>query len=307
MRRRARSGFTDDSLDLLLDTVANMFGGIMFIAMLLAILTAARSATAPGEAGQSAASVYEALRLRTEVRAAAERVRRLERAAEDAAAAAQSDLPEDAMRLKAMRDRLDEDLADARERLEQAERIRDRLGEKFDSTAEIEQTASAEIERLREKRERLQGEIEKALDARRSVARLPVTRRTDKLPVHMALSHGRLFVFHKHEGRPFARPVPNKQDVRIEDFIGGNQRVTLRDDGGFPVTEQIERHPRWRNLVRSVNHERWFISVAVYPDSYREFLQLKTAVLSAGFEYNIVPLEAGDPLVLVPAEGFTTQ
>ena len=57
MRRRRRHN--DESLDLLLDTICNVFGGIIFIAMLVAILTSSQSELIRGDSLSAKALIEE--------------------------------------------------------------------------------------------------------------------------------------------------------------------------------------------------------------------------------------------------------
>lgn len=287
----------DDSLDMLLDTVANMFGGIMFIAMLVAIMTGAGGLFGGLASDAMRSEVFEVLRLESDVRELSASVASLERAVE----AGQTESAEE--------DPLVTDIAEARVRLVEAqarleaaenrrESLRERAGELSDSAADVE----AEALRLQEEEQEIAAEIQAIRDSRVTEARLPITRRTNKGPKHLILSRGRIFEIYEGDGQDYSRPM--NQDVSLS-RSGQVDQVSMRATGGFPVDASLSKHPRWRNMINSLDSGRHYFQIGVYPDSYEEFILVKQAVLEAGFEYGLKLFPTGFVLYVAPGEQET--
>jgi hypothetical protein len=300
---RRRPAETDDSLELLLDTVCNMFGGIIFIAMLLATFAGVKGAGIAKLAGGSE-NVAEIVLLRSTLQSARERVARLEASARDANLAGAIVRGEDTERIAALADTVEADLTQARARLAESLAQLDRLEAKDRSVADTLRDAKTRAAALEVEAGDLAAALQREKEARTVAARLPVTRLTHKKPFHIVLTRARAFEIYTNDG---ARGyTTNDQDVAIAPK-GAAALVTLKDTGGYPVTAALATHPRWANLLRRLDPKEHFLYIAVYPDSYVEFRVFKEVALRAGFEYDIVLMEEGHPLHLVPGDRFSTQ
>ena len=171
MKRGASPGA--GSLDMLLDTMCNTFGGVCFIALLVAILSAMlpKDTAAPEEDEPDVAALVEdermaqLLRRRDELKAAAELQRELLAAATNDTGAITVTEAE----LVAKLSEKDDSLKELQEKLRGMEEEIARL-----STSD--EYNKAEAERLRKLAEELRKEIAKAEDARRRTVRTPLER-----------------------------------------------------------------------------------------------------------------------------------
>jgi len=301
-RRRTRG----DSLDLLLDTITNTFGGILFLAILVALLlrtgatTTSRSTIEPVSASERAM-----LEVRIEeLSSAAEMLRR--RIGERVAGRTDESRPQ-YERLDAETQALEEALE---ERARAAARTLDmqrEAGECEGRIAELEIARDEGESRLRQATERRTAAREEAEELARAAARLdgpprkrvleqtaalPRLRPSGKQQFGIYVRFGRMFVMHVWQGGNRVGPNP-------EHFIvtGDSPPVARpRPAAGIPIeAETIERE--FARLLRAHPRDRFVVALVVFDDSFDEFQTLKAAVVGAGYEYCPIPLSDGEPVM----------
>jgi hypothetical protein len=294
MRRPQRNH--EDSLDMLLDTMANMFGCIMFIAILVAILS--------GSGGLPSRDVSEAAVSATE--RGLEHLEQEVREMEEAAAFAERAFVDNREVRELLRiiAQLEQDRERALARLERATAIWQQVktsesdfSKQLAATDAIRRAAEAEIERIEREMVRLR-------ESRTVRARLPVERATRKRPKHVILRQGRFFEVYVGSGQDYGRPVST--DV-VTQKVAGMTHISVVAGGGVRITEEIQREARWRSMCSSLDPARHFLYIVVFPDSYAEFSIVKQAAITAGLEYQVVPVDAESNLVLTPGTDFRTQ
>lgn len=307
MARRRQDDDTT-SLDLFLDTVSNMFGGIIFITILLAIMAFANAEQVPGRHGLTSEEVNAVLA--GQAGAVADRTQRLRDLQDELTELHKMlDLFEDGAAdsdeaIEAQRRQMNDRVADALLDLEGKRLVRDSLAGRLENFRGEVSDAEQDIVLLHEKIMKVRQEINEQRKKRRVDARLPVERRTEKFPLHVVLKSGKL-----HE--LYDRTDPTSERAEARDVVltkSPNQHsFTLKPEGGYPVTASVTRHPRWRELMSLVTPKSYYFYIMVYPDSYEAFLTVKTTVLAAGFEYQIEPMPPGSAIELVVTLDHTTQ
>ena len=287
-----------DSLELLLDTICNMFGGVLFIAMLLAVLTGVKGEGVAKSAGVE--SIAEASELRAELIQLEHEVPGLEAAALNL----RSRQPTASMNIGEISARLDMDLKTAEARLAQArDTLKSVQGRERDFDSQI--TAAAETAaRLKRSNDELKQLIAREQQSKVADARLPVTRRTEKYPLHLILKGGRIYEVYRFDHENGI--TVNTADVTSK-AIGDKSLITPRSDAGFPPTSNLARHPRWRSIVAHRPANKYFLYVMVYPDSFDVFRSLRVESMRAGYEYDLIILPPAQQVILAPADEFTTQ
>lgn len=296
MRKRKPSD--SDSLELLLDTICNMFGCVLFIAMLLAIFAGAKGEGISQSAGIS--SVAEA----SEMKARIERLEREVATYESTASTIRSESKSDINRIGELSARLAGDYESAQERLEESLKLLESIDARNADLSSQTDSAEQTLKELTKSNTRLKEMIARERDSKMSDARLPVTRQTGKLPLHLILKGGKihqLFVI-----QPNGSPALNSTDVTVEEFTSF-KRFTPLANGGFRVTSSLSQHPRWHGLVSSCSPEDFFLYLLVYPDSFDVFRAVRAAGAQAGFEYNLIINSMEDTVDMVPSKDFTTQ
>lgn len=293
-----RDSGESDSLELLLDTICNMFGGVLFIAMLLAVLTGVKGEGIAKSEGVG--SIAEASDLRARLIQLEHEVPRLEAAVLNL----RSRQPTESMNIGAISARLDEDLEQAESRLVKARETLESLESRnrdFDSQLSAAADQSSLIKRSNDELKELIASEQKSKIAD---ARLPVTRRTEKFPLQLILKNGRIYEVYRFD--PENGITVNTADVTSK-AIGDKSLITPRSDAGFPPTSNLARHPRWRSIVAHRPANKYFLYVMVYPDSFDVFRSLRVESMRAGYEYELVILPPAQQVILAPANEFTTQ
>jgi hypothetical protein len=297
MRRRTAH---ESSLDLLLDTICNMFGMIIFIAVLAAVLARAGGQQQIAEAS-AAAAVPPANE--TELESLLQSIAAME---------ANDD------------ERFREPLQAASNELEQARAYADRLDV---SIASLEQqltnaAPAASIEDMKADIRSLEEELE-ALHAIHDIKLRTPRRRTLKgrVPVQVVLTGDRFYLVNDWSTWRQARdPIGNRctfwstwnpQAVDasrsvFEDFntcgfrTGGlkiDREIHLLPTGGLSLdspTSQAEVTELMSNLVRG----KHVVSFRVTPDSFDRFHDARRLVVGQGIEYDVTPIPSlGDEMI----------
>ena len=285
-RRRAEDA---DSLELLLDTVCNMFGGVIFIAILLALL-----AGKPGEA-LAADRAQEAERLRAEVE-------RVEATVGALLGMGMGDSELDGQVSKVIADR-----AAAEVRLRRALDQRTKLEESGKTVEDRLAMAAKRRSELSAIIADLESRIEDEKRRHITAARLPVAKVTEKIPIHLVVRGSHAFEVYRNDGRGGYLDQPLDVETTREGAGGSIHRVRLKDDGGFPVDDRIRSRERWRAILGRMSADRHFLYIMVYPSGYASFRALRDAALRDGFEYDLILFPENKPIVLSPGSDFRTQ
>lgn len=295
MSRRRRAPEESDSLELLLDPICNMFGTIVFVALIAALITMARSERAVAEATDAA------LRGAPHESAGVERLRAREAELESMLATLPAPTDEGPV-LEAGEERVARAAAEIVRRERIVERYRETLADAvrdFDSLAD-------EVEPLREEVDRLEEALVAALRAKNRVVRTPIEREVDRFEYTIVLWQDRLYAICDLTTRPSdpcealrqwnqrhvvvgrcATPVfeCSRVAIRIE------RHVELRAGRGIPVGEvaALRADPEFRALLATLDPARDLVGFVVAPDSFDAFATVKELFLGAGFNYFVEP------------------
>jgi len=305
MARRRRAA--DSSLELLLDTICNTFGGIVFIAMLVSVLlTQTRrktEASAPAEP-QPALSAADLVRLQAEVLAAEaefEQIGDVEESFEAIVAQVDPDHREqvammlegerEAAQVAAEKARLLADLAAAQaararaaSRAAAAERDADsRSARAVEATRRLEAAMTAR-ETLLESADLLARSAVESSTVR-TKGRAPRMRETDKLEFGVMLKYGRMYLMKTIKS---GRPVVNTDDFWVVEEPSHNTARPL-PHRGLPIHAEAALAARVGAALGDINPREWYLALVVHPDSFDAFLELKAALVELGYEYRLLP------------------
>jgi len=295
--KRRRSGEDEfRSLDLLLDTICNMFGMFIFIGMVVALLASARSQQliTPG----TPALVIDALAADREV------VQRLRERVQQAEAKAIPDAVVDQARGQ---------LASLQVSTEEVERRTKAMQRLFKEGSERIEVIALELPRLRAEVKRMQTEIDAQAKVAGAQLRAPRRRAVEGLmPVQVVLWHDRIYWINPWIDR-LDEPCRawsewNSEAVDLaanpiceirECFRGGGQwlirSVPLRADGGIAAPEG---DTAWKSvLLKLLSHlraDRHVISLKVAPDSHAAFSRVRDAIAETGMAYDVSPIRLDD-------------
>jgi len=282
-RKSAPSG---DSLDLLLDTICNTFGGILFIAMLVAILTSQVSRdVAP--TSPSAESSRELRKLRGELTQSDSRLTKLRQAVRQKEDLERRFASSESLGLLESIRSLDETSDDLlKDRSQQ-------LADVAESQADLEETAR-ELERIvqqmAEARERLRLEkqkLESEASLRSRTSQVPRQRETQKTQIPFFLKAGRFCGFIRVDDD--GQHVQNEEETRITEPEPGNKFLEPVEGAGLAVADDGSNSAEIAARLAAFDKDQHFLSIYVFRDSFAQFETLKNEVIRAGFEYHLVP------------------
>lgn len=310
MTRRQRDSAAG-SLELLLDTICNTFGGVLFLAMLVSLLLAQsrRRTDADETAGDPRPAFTPADLARLDITAEelAAEVDRLERAVQQARAAATDfSVP---------------NLAEQLENLETEERTRDRLAAERTRSLTGLATAQAATARARalaaadareatraesaseaartrleaaiEERQRL---VQSAIDLEASEAakatvqtsgRAPRERQTAKREFGVLLRYGRMYIMKVPRGNDL---VVNEREFFVEQGVAQNV-ARAKPHAGLDLSQQSAIGTELEQRLRPFPPDSWYPCLVVHSDSFEPFLALKTELVARGYEYRLLPTD----------------
>lgn len=311
-RHRLRSD--DSSLELLLDTITNTFGGILFIAILLSLLLRSNSQTAElVESRSEPMSALEQVELESRVvdlQQEAETLRRRVVAPQQlgdlqsddfvlgklsaAAAAVEAAVAE---RAQAVRNTLElqREAATAAEQFENLEEDRKSVDKNL---ADAEnQLAAAQDEAARLAAAALQMERPPEADEIEQTVSLPSLRPSMKREVGLYVRFDKIFMM--HVWRNGERLGPNTEQfiiVPLSDGNGVRQVARPRPAAGLPVNAATIADDL-RRVLQPFSSDRFVVSMVVFEDSFDVFQLIKSAIVRNGYEYRPIPLRSGESVV----------
>jgi len=309
--RRAQGG---NSLELLLDTITNTFGGILFIAILLALLLKSSTQTALDAASQAEViSAVEQAQLESRVADLQQEAETLRRRLATAANPGDSQADESllgklsaaaaaaeraiAQRTEAVQNTLDyqRQTANAAEQIENLEQDRKSVENRL---AEAErQLAAAREEAARLVEAGLEIDRPPGITEIQQTVTLPKLRPSMKSEVGLYVRFDRIFMM--HAWRNGVRLGPNTEQfviVALPAGEGTRQIARPKPAAGMPINPATIAADLQR-LLQAFPPERFVISMVVFEDSFDVFQLIKAAIVQNGYEYRPIPLRPGESVV----------
>ena len=303
MKRRATLEF--DSLELLLDTICNTFGGILFLAVLVIILvhrtgeSLQRAAVAKLDRKAASSKSQDLDQRQSELRS-------LERAlneyrttltglkTEEAAAQAHRvlELREEVAALTADRVKYLQQFASLNNQLEGDEQKRERVRSSLALAKKDEQSLEEKLDRERKNRTR--------------TTSLPILRQTDKREFPLILRFGHLYVPFTAESGLVTRKS-NLSEFVVLDDKGPVIRATPKPYAGLPIDDGDELPNSVRRKLNSLDHGTVYLAIGVWEDSFEEFQLLKEIIVKLGFEYRLIPIATGEFIQESPVKETLVQ
>lgn len=304
--RRARGAGEDgDGLDLLLDTICNMFGLFIFVAMLVALLVSTRGvAVEPDVAPPEAEVAIDARRL------AERRLSALERAIE---AIDEEEIAADEAALADARAMLDAARREAQRRANLLASLRRAIDEERAEAREVEES----LPDLESEIAALEAAMSRIRETKEISVRTPRRRElVGRVPVQVVLWEGRAHLINDWSD-PLAHPCDgwctwNEQAVDAAASVatvhycwraGGqhiDRSIRLRPDGGVDLRDRtggawrdLERDREFRRAMAMLDARRHVISIKCDPDSFDAFTAFRAAIAKRGFLYDVAPVEIG--------------
>lgn len=288
----------DDSLELLLDPICNMFGTIMFVALIAALIALTKSGIAVSEAVTAAEHRIGAKAAQLESRAV-----ELELLLGELPGGVGRELD------AAAADRMERALGEIDRRQELIDRYADTVRK---TRANIDE-AAVQIEPMREELSRIREAVEAAKRAKDRQVRTPIEREVGLFEFTVILWQDQLYAVCDLAIRPSdacewlrswndrhvvaARcSTPIFECSRVNIHIA--RAIVLREGAGIPCADAfaLRGNPEFAALLASLDPKEDMIGMVVAPDSFDAFAAVKQAFLTAGFTYRVEPCEQQLPL-----------
>lgn len=287
---------TGDSLELMLDTICNMFGTIIFVALIAALL-------ALTSAKHKVSTDLSDLKSQRDRQVAALRVRAAELDAELEKLPASEEVIADEQQVS----RAEQAIAEIARRRELVKQYTEALA----SSRANSEVASAQVEPLRKEIKRLDESIAAAKRAQHRKMRTPLERELGLTTFTVVVWQSRLYAICDWSHRPpnrcewfrlwnpsFVNPARcGTPRFRCDSSGIQIQRVVeLRPESGIPIgnLSALESDPRFQQILGMLDSKEDLIGFSVATDSFESFAVAKEAFLRAGFNYNLDVNE--DPL-----------
>jgi len=292
-----RTNLASDSLELLLDTICNVFGGIILMAILVVLLTQTSADQVPDPTAEELETAFRFQQLRLQQKELRQRLAELNNHRRRLQETLWTTTPEPAERLADAYDQFQKAIRKASERLEEAKQA---MTESRSQHGRLSDYLRRTEKRLQEKRrevEHLQEQLNHLEKVASRNVRLPHRRGAVQGEAKYFIIKGQkaYYVGFRHRGHHHL----HLENIDIVSPIEGiyEQQVHLipRPSGGVTVPENLDA--AW--LFGLIQHcgannfdpiEAYFVFF-VWNDSesYATFQRLKNAVLAQGYSYCVFP------------------
>lgn len=285
----------DDSLDMLLDTLCNVFGSIILISCLLALIGNAGPA-ADSNAGASPAAMAARKSAERRLKAAEEELRglkdlHLKLSKDDDGELAKLVAERDALRQTRERLRAGQttpaDKPGAPESAEDIEKLRQEIRELEKRIAEAgvkKHTAELSEKELLARLEQLKELLKEHEGKNIEYVRFPKEQEVSRETVVMILKHGEVYPMYTNEGRDF----PGLLRTPLEDDEDDAFKATPVPSAGWRLSRDVAA---LRECFAQAKRSGRYAAVHLYPDSFELFRALRPYFAEAGldFGFQILP------------------
>lgn len=302
-RGRSTSG---DSLDLLLDTICNTFGGVVFIAVLVALLLQTRGELS-SEHGDRPPSTDEVEALRQQLGTIRTQLNRLEKSTRSQQNLLDRLAPAELQGLLKRRD----------EAVAQRDRFRSQRGRLLDQAQDYRRelqtvetklhAVQGELERTTRESEELQARLAEAQKPKERRVHLPIARRPRrKQGVGLILRYGRMYVWHRY-GPQGTRLGLNTEEFTIVGETDKGLLTTPKPNAGTPLDGRPGNEAEIRQRLKRFAPDDWYVTLVVRPDSFEEFVFLRDVLIDLGYRYRLMPAADGTRVIDRGGRGARVQ
>lgn len=262
-----------DSLELLLDTICNTFGAVIFISMLLSILAGDKASEASTQTSEDLIDLMETQRQKDVVKARARHTQ------------VKAQLNQQSELLKRFSNPESLQMAMEISQASQTQlQVLDTKSEQLQILTEQEAESLRKEDLLSQqlrKREELQRQVE-AVTRELDTATAQVGRKAKISRVRPTSKIG--FVYMLHDSKLY-RTMNGAGDIDMNDCSEQGHVLLPRPTGGLALpTEQIRIQSRFEHI----DHKRHFVRLFVSPNSFAEFIAVKDAMVEQSLEYEVI-------------------
>jgi len=300
-----RSDFGADSLDLLLDTICNVFGGIILMAILVVLQTQTSAGRIPEPTTEDVDRSLEAQRLRFECERLGGRLTVLSQHRDEIAQTFQATTSPTGERLAGAQEEFRKAIEEASRRARATKLDVLATHKEMAKSEDVLRTADQTLREKQAEVESVEDELRQAQAPPSRQVRLPHQRGmvVGEAKYFMILGGRAYYVGYRHrghhhlhvEGRDIAEPFPAiyEQEVRIVPRVGG----------GFAVPERTTPGDALDSLLGSFQPANDYFVFFVCNDnpSFAAFQRFKAAVVANRFHHVVFPkIAAGGTITVQP-------
>jgi hypothetical protein len=307
MKRRHASSSTT-SLDLLLDTICNMFGGVLLMAILVVVLTQSQAAHVRQEQVPEAVDqAIESRQLRMDLVQLESDVVSLKQELRQTELNYTSEVPAQTRQLVDRKTSFEQAMEKATHRLKQTTAHQRKVLQELSDLSKKESELSVEIESREQKLGLAQGRLRRLVQSVKRNVRLPHQKgKASGLPTYYLIKgdrmyrQGRMWRWRGQEfvtGECIGKPVPNSNPPAV--------LLRPRPGAGSKITKESVL-----GSLRNTSPKSHYVVMWVYDDSesFRSFQQMKKYVLDSGYRYVSGPkTNPGKGVRLVPARHHKSE
>ncbi len=288
MSKRRRGG--DSSLELLLDTICNTFGGVLFVAILIVIMLRMTSKSeAEGDSSQvSEAEQLELKRQQAELEGTAETLRQATEGFDEPLKVADSAAAELVNELKNQQQARQNLLQDRLKTLDSIVTHQARINEAARENEQHEKREQA----TRGRKSELEATLRTEIASRSQQVEYSRARQSGKQEIPALLRYGRFYLLYRYgaAGHPLGL---NTDEFIVLDETLIQTRTTPMPHAGTVVADGPQATRELNSKLDAFHPERDYIAVLVWPDSFEHFGVLKKVLVQRGFEYRLIPAKDG--------------
>jgi len=310
MKRRSTNH--SDSLDLLLDTICNLFGLIILITIILVILAQISGEEAIKKAEEKSSGIDN---IEIELKS----INKYKSQLEDEVQVIQTRELASAIVTASNAKRM---LAHAKTELERRRMMLEDDLNMISDEQKLIQTMQGQEPLLRDDIEMLEAELRRSKELKDIQLRTPKRRElAEHMPVQVILKDNRVYLVNDTTGwKDAANPREKRCEVWVTFnanavdknksswdrqsyycYSAGGQNIEreiyLLPNGGIkiPTDRYIEREPEWVAFLESLDPSIHVISLMVDPDSFVGFSEVRRSITKASFHYEVKPREITTP------------
>lgn len=278
MRRKRNAG--GDSLELFLDTICNTFGGVIFLAILVAILSQTKGMIQDNATeGVTSLTPSQVRELKQRLTTAEAQFENLERAI---ATLSEEAISQESLEYLTIRDeqiKLQKKITSVNAELPGLDKTIDQLNR---TNAEIEaelQQVPKDLVAIRDKVEDKLGEISDVIQQKQTMLKLPRVTKVNQTPSLVLLKHGKVYWAGEFRSRRGSFDGPQHVTVK-KGLLGGYDVIPVVGGGIAGDGSEFEK------LANETKARGNVVQLATWRDSFGTFQQVKPILIEAGVKYD---------------------
>ncbi|MEX2171733.1 MAG: hypothetical protein WD851_20610 [Pirellulales bacterium] len=281
-RRQSNSG---DSLELLLDTITNTFGGILFLAILVVIMLRSTSESKTETLETPRTDLAELTQQLTNLQNNRSELQSQVDARELSEKLSDPELVELVRELEARRGVRDELAKERTELLAVVSETQTKSNEIVAELAELDgKLKQSEVER-----EAAERELNEQKAKRRVTSPFPRERGATKTEYAFVVRYDRLYEPRVRDALGM-RGEPNTEDFVVHGEEDGYLAMSPKPYRGIPLLNGEDLSQAAANKLSSISSDRYYVCLAIWDDSFAGFQAVRSFLVANGYEYRLIVL-----------------